>query len=69
MTVSVHKYIQGSSAVEIAGSVEAAIRGERVAPGDPLPTVRGLAETLGVSPATVAAAYRTLRERGLVVTR
>jgi DNA-binding transcriptional MocR family regulator len=37
-------------------------------PLKPLPPVRTLAQTLRVSPSTVAAAYRGLRERGYVVT-
>src|SRR5207249_4176539 len=37
-----------------------------LAAGTPLPTVRDLAHALRVSPTTVAAAYRTLRVRGLV---
>jgi DNA-binding transcriptional MocR family regulator len=36
--------------------------------GHPLPPVRELAATLGLSPATVAAAYRQLRQRGIVDT-
>ena len=69
MSVAVQKYITGSSAREIADRAEAAIREERLAPEQALPTVRAAAEALGVSPATVAGAYRLLRERGLVVTR
>jgi DNA-binding transcriptional MocR family regulator len=69
MSVAVQKYITGRSSVEIASSIEAAIREERLAPADPLPTIRSTARALRVSPATVAAAYRALRERGLLVTR
>ena len=48
-------------------SVETAIRDERLAAGALLPTVRALAAELGASPATVNAAYRILRGRGLVI--
>lgn len=37
-------------------------------PGEPLPPMRELAQRLGVNPNTVAAAYRTLRERGVIET-
>lgn len=37
-------------------------------PGQLLPPMRELAERLGVNPNTVAAAYRTLRERGVIET-
>ncbi len=37
-------------------------------PGEALPPMRELAERLGVNPNTVAAAYRTLRERGVIET-
>src|SRR5437762_2098834 len=59
--------IVGTTAREIATSAEAAIRDGALGTGDPLPTVRSLAVTLGTSPATVNSAYRTLRDRGLVV--
>jgi DNA-binding transcriptional MocR family regulator len=59
--------LQGKTAAEITESLELAIDHGRVRPGDRLPTVRGLASELGVSPVTVATAYRSLRQRGLVI--
>ena len=58
--------IRRHGASGIARSIEDAVRAGRVAPGSLLPTVRGLAGRLRVSPATVAAAYRILAGRGLV---
>src|SRR5947207_2858436 len=58
--------IRGDGARGIVTSVETAIRQGRLAAGTPLPTVRDVAHALRVSPTTVAAAYRTLRVRGLV---
>jgi DNA-binding transcriptional MocR family regulator len=56
----------GRSAREIAASVESAVRRGELAPGDQLPAVRRVAGELGISPSTVAAAYRELHRRGLV---
>src|SRR3989442_12251313 len=66
MSVPVQYSIGGGSAREVAETVEDAVRGGHLAPGESLPTVRALAVRLGLSPATVAAAYRALRARGLV---
>ncbi|MFI5801346.1 aminotransferase class I/II-fold pyridoxal phosphate-dependent enzyme [Streptomyces sp. NPDC051561] len=61
--------ISGTSAKEISASVERGVAEGGLAPGDALPPVRRLAEELGVSPGTVATAYKELRGRGIVVTR
>jgi DNA-binding transcriptional MocR family regulator len=64
-----YQQISGSTASEIALSVQAAIAGGRLAPGAALPSVRRLASDLRVSPTTVAAALADLRRRGVVVSR
>ncbi|MFJ9736053.1 aminotransferase class I/II-fold pyridoxal phosphate-dependent enzyme [Streptomyces sp. NPDC101171] len=60
--------IQGRGAAEIAASVEQAVGAGELEPGQHLPPMRDLAARLGVNPNTVAAAYRTLRERGVIET-
>ncbi|WP_189184540.1 aminotransferase class I/II-fold pyridoxal phosphate-dependent enzyme [Streptomyces albiflavescens] len=60
--------IQGRRAAEIAASVEGGVGSGDLEPGQLLPPMRELAERLGVNPNTVAAAYRTLRERGVIET-
>lgn len=60
--------IEGGRAAEIAASVERGIGTGELSPGQVLPPMRELASKLGVNPNTVAAAYRTLRERGVIET-
>ncbi|WP_189956881.1 aminotransferase class I/II-fold pyridoxal phosphate-dependent enzyme [Streptomyces alanosinicus] len=60
--------IEGRGAAEIAASVERAVAAGALDPGQSLPPMRELATRLGVNPNTVAAAYRTLRERGVIET-
>ncbi|GLX51127.1 GntR family transcriptional regulator [Streptomyces hygroscopicus subsp. hygroscopicus] len=60
--------IEGRGAAEIAADVERAVGTGKLTPGQPLPPMRELAARLGVNPNTVAAAYRTLRERGVIET-
>ncbi|QIS69936.1 aminotransferase class I/II-fold pyridoxal phosphate-dependent enzyme [Streptomyces sp. DSM 40868] len=60
--------IEGRGAAEIAASVERAVGSGGLEPGQLLPPLRELAERLGVNPNTVAAAYRILRERGVIET-
>jgi DNA-binding transcriptional MocR family regulator len=61
--------ISGTTAKGIAASVERGVAEGVLEPGTALPPVRGLAERLGVSPGTVATAYKELRQRAIVVTR
>ena len=61
-----HYGLTGKDAKTLAQSLEARIRGGRLAPGARVPTVRSLAEALGLSPTTVAAAYRELGQRGVL---
>lgn len=61
--------ITGTTAKGIAASVERAVADGSLPPGSAMPPVRRLAEELGVSPGTVATAYRELRQRGIVLTR
>ncbi|MFJ4840131.1 aminotransferase class I/II-fold pyridoxal phosphate-dependent enzyme [Streptomyces sp. NPDC088746] len=60
--------ISGRRASDIAASVERGVASGDLAPRHVLPPMRELATLLGVNPNTVAAAYRTLRERGVIET-
>ncbi|WEO77624.1 GntR family transcriptional regulator [Cryobacterium sp. SO2] len=46
-----------------------AVRSGALAPGDKLPTVRRLAEELGLAPNTVARSYRALEQDEVIETR
>ncbi len=54
---------------QIRGQVNEAAASGRLPAGTRLPTVRALAEALGVAPGTVAKAYRELEEGGTIETR
>ncbi|WP_327120807.1 aminotransferase class I/II-fold pyridoxal phosphate-dependent enzyme [Streptomyces sp. NBC_01341] len=60
--------ISGRGASDISASVEHGVASGDLAPGHVLPPMRALALQLGVNPNTVAAAYRMLRERGVIET-
>jgi DNA-binding transcriptional MocR family regulator len=67
-TVTVRYQIAGATAAAISGSIESGVRQGALAVGQSLPPVRELAGTLGVSAGTVASAYQSLRQRGIVET-
>lgn len=54
---------------QIAARVRMAVASGEIAPGDALPSVRGLARELRVNPATVVQAYRDLAADGFVELR
>jgi len=54
---------------QVRAGVEELIATGELGPGDRLPTVRALAEQLGLAPNTVARAYRELEAAGVVETR
>ncbi|MFE3327887.1 aminotransferase class I/II-fold pyridoxal phosphate-dependent enzyme [Streptomyces sp. NPDC059176] len=60
--------ISGCRASDIVASVERGVGAGHLEPGQALPPMRELAAELGINPNTVAAAYRTLRDRGVIET-
>lgn len=57
------------TAADLSSHIESEILAGRLAPGDRLDPIRSAAQTFGLAPNTVASAYRTLSERGLVIGR
>lgn len=60
--------ISGTTAAEIAGHVRDLVAAGELAPGESLPPIRELAQSLGVNRNTVAAAYRMLATAGAAET-
>ena len=55
--------------LRLRDAIAAMILEGRVKDGDPLPSVRSLAADFGANPLTVAKAYQTFQEEGLVTVR
>lgn len=60
------EHIEGRTPVDISAAIGRLITSGRLAPGDRLPTVRGLAKQLGISPATVSHAWQALAAAGMI---
>lgn len=69
MTISVQVGSPVPVPEQIRYQIELQILGGGLAPGVALPSVRGLARKLRLSPGTVAAAYHTLEATGRVISR
>ena len=54
---------------QLIEQIKDAVRGEQLGPGDPLPSIRQLANDLGVNSKTVAKAYRLLERDSVIQTR
>ncbi|HEY4547890.1 MAG TPA: winged helix-turn-helix domain-containing protein, partial [Pedomonas sp.] len=50
-------------------AIRAKVASRALAPGDRLPSIRGFAQTMGVSPSTVVEAYDRLVAEGLIRAR
>jgi len=54
---------------QLIAQVKAAVQSGRIAPGDPLPSIRQLANDLALNLKTVAKAYRLLERDAVIQTR
>ena len=73
MTSDLRLRVDGTAAEppyeQIRRQIAAQVAGGELSPGTRLPTVRALAQTLGIAPNTVARAYRELEHAGTITTR
>lgn len=69
MDIRISPQSPGPIYAQIVAQVKAAVASGRLGPGDPLPTIRALAQQLLINPNTVARAYRELEVEGIVASR
>ncbi len=67
MVITVDKLSETPLYLQLRDSVIAGIAAGELRPGDALPSVRSLAEDLGINLHTVNKAYATLRDEGYVI--
>ena len=67
MVITVDKLSETPLYLQLRAQVIAGIAAGELRPGDPLPSVRSLAEDLGINLHTVNKAYATLRDEGYVI--
>ena len=68
MVIAINEYSDIPIYVQIRNQIVLGISDGRLAPGEQLPTVRGLAEEMGINSMTVNKAYQMLKAEGYIYT-
>ena len=69
MEFRIDRELQVPLRLQLKGTIEYGIACGELLVGEPLPSVRDLAEAVGVAPMTVSLVYRDLKREGLIETR
>ena len=68
MVIAINEYSDVPIYLQIRNQIVLGISDGRLAPGEQLPTVRALAEEMGVNSMTVNKAYQMLKQEGYIYT-
>lgn len=68
MIIAINEYSDVPIYMQIRNQIVLGISDGRLMPGEQLPTVRGLAEEMGVNSMTVNKAYQLLKQEGYIYT-
>ena len=68
MIIAINEYSDIPIYIQIRNQIVLGISDGRLAPGEQLPTVRGLAEEMGINSMTVNKAYLLLMQEGFIYT-
>ena len=68
MVIAINEYSDVPIYLQIRNQIVLGISDGKLAPGEQLPTVRALAEEMGVNSMTVNKAYQTLKQEGYIYT-
>ena len=68
MIIAINEYSDVPIYMQIRNQIVLGISDGRLTPGEQLPTVRGLAEEMGVNSMTVNKAYQLLKQEGYIYT-
>ncbi len=68
MVIAINEYSDVPIYLQIRNQIVIGISDGRLKPGEQLPTVRGLAEEIGINSMTVNKAYQMLKQEGYIYT-